>query len=457
MGLHQSLYTGVTGLNSNTDGMNVIANNIANANTRAFKTDRAEFEDLMSQSLSENATMGRGSRLRNITTSFTQGALSPTGGITDLAIQGDGFFVVKNDNHEVKESNAMFYTRQGSFNFNRNGFLSDAVGGKVMGYMADGFGNLSSKLTPVQISTATVPPVATSMATVAANLDIRERPPRDEFDVARPSQTSNFSSTVPIFDTLGQTHLCTVYFVRERTDEGENKWKYFATMDGKDIKGAKGADENGNPLATVVAEGNIEFDSDGKLKLPFRTKDGYPTFTDFLEKSDAIEIEWSNGSKPQKMQFNFGPNVDEKGSLTSQMCTSIAAKSDTFYHSQNGFEAGNLKSMKIDLDGSVRGVFTNGVERRLFGVALATFSAPTALTKVGRNSFIAPPKAGEPHIGTPQSGNRGSIYAATLEESNVDIAQQFVDMITTQRAFQASSKTVTTADSLLEEIINLRR
>jgi flagellar hook protein FlgE len=457
MGLHQSLYTGVTGLSSNTDSMNVIANNIANANTRSFKTDRAEFEDLISQSLSENSNLGRGSRLRNITTNFTQGALSPTGGITDLAIQGDGFFVVKNESHEVKESNAMFYTRQGSFNFDRNGFLTDAVGGKVMGYMADGFGNLSSKLTPVQISTATVPPVASSMATVAANLDIRERPPRDEFDIRNPSQTSNFSSTVPVYDSLGQAHLCTVYFVRDRSDVGENKWKYFATMDGKEIKDAPIADDQGNPIPSVVAEGNIDFDADGKLKLPFRTKDGYPTFADFLEKSDAVEINWANGAKPQKMQFNFGPNIDEKGNLTSQMCTSIAAKSDTFYHSQNGFEAGNLKSMKIDLDGSVRGVFTNGVERRLFGVALATFSAPTALQKVGRNSYIAPPKAGEPHIGNPQSGNRGSVYAATLEESNVDIAQQFVDMITTQRAFQASSKTVTTTDALLEEVINLRR
>ncbi len=457
MGLHQSLYTGVTGLNSNTDGMAVIANNIANANTRAFKTDRAEFEDLISQSLAENSNLGRGSRLRNIATNFNQGSLSPTGGITDLAIQGDGFFVVKNESHEVKESNAMFYTRQGSFNFDRNGYLTDAVGGKIMGYTADGMGDLSSRLTPVQISTATVPPVSTSVATVAANLDIRERPPRDEFDVKRPNQTSNFSSTVPIFDSLGQVHQATIYFVRQQGESNENKWKYFATVDGKDVKDAKATDEAGNAIPAVVAEGNIDFDEEGKLKLPNRTKDGYPTFADFLEKSDAINIDWSNGARSQKIQFNFGPILDERGNLTSQMCTSIAAKSDTFFHSQNGYEAGSLKTMKIDLDGSVRGVFTNGVERRLFSIALATFSAPNALQKVGRNSFIAPPKAGEPHIGTPQSGNRGSLYAATLEESNVDIAQQFVDMITTQRAFQASSKTVTTADNLLEEIINLRR
>lgn len=457
MGLHQSLYTGVTGINSNSDGMSVIANNIANANTRGFKTDRAEFEDLISQSLAENSNLGRGSRLRNIATSFQQGALTPTGGITDLAVQGDGFFVVKNEGHEVKESNAMFYTRQGSFNFDRDGFLADAAGGKVMGYTADGSGHLSSRLTPIQISTATVPPTATTLVNVGANLDIRERPPRDEFDPANAGSTSNFSSTVPVYDSLGQVHQATIYFVREKTDPGENKWKYFTTVDGKDIKGAEATDEKGNAIPTVVATGEIKFDSDGKINLPFRTKDGYPVFADFLEKTDAVDIEWANGAKAQKVQFNMGPTIDERGNLSTQMCTSIAAKSDTFFHSQNGFEAGNLKSLKVDADGSVRGVFTNGTERRLFSVALATFSNQTALMKVGRNSWIAPPKAGEPHIGTPQSGNRGSIYSSSLEESNVDIAQQFVNMITTQRAFQASSKTVTTTDTLLEEIINLKR
>lgn len=457
MGLHQSLYTGVTGINSNSDGMSVIANNIANANTRSFKTDRAEFEDLISQSLGENSNVGRGSRLRNISTSFSQGALTPTGGITDLAIQGDGFFVVKNEGHEVKESNSMFYTRQGSFNFDRDGFLTDAAGGKIMGYTADGGGHLSSRLSPVQISTATVPPTATTLVNVGANLDIRERPPRDEFDPANPGGTSNFSSTVPVYDSLGQVHQSTIYFVREKGELGENKWKYYTTVDGKDIKGAQATDDKGNPIATVIAEGNIEFDADGKIVLPHRTKDGFPVFADFLEKSDAVEVEWANGAKSQKIQINMGPTIDERGNLSSQTCTSIAAKSDTFFHSQNGFEAGNLKSLKIDPDGSVRGVFTNGTERRLFAVALATFSNQTALTKVGRNSWIAPPKAGEPHIGIPQTGNRGSIYSSSLEESNVDIAQQFVDMITTQRAFQASSKTVTTTDTLLEEIINLKR
>jgi flagellar hook protein FlgE len=453
MGIHQSLYTAVTGLTANSDGMAVIANNIANANTKSFKTDRAEFEDLLSQSISENSQLGRGSKLRNITTNYSQGAMSPTGMLTDLAIQGDGFFVVRNENHEVKESNSMFFSRQGSFTFNKDGYLTDSAGGKVMGYMSEG-SSLSSRLTPIQINTNTVAPVATSMMTVGANLDIREKPPRDEFDLNRPGDTSNFSSTVPIFDKMGSIHQVTTYFVRQPGEE--NRWTYYATVDGKEVDGAEAFNEKGEAIPTIIKQGEIAFDQDGKVVLPNRTKDGVPIFVDLVDKSDAVKVKFVN-SPEQELQFNFGPGIDEKGGVGTTMCTSMAARSNTFSHSQNGFEAGALKTMKIDVDGSVRGVFTNGTERRLCAVALASIPNIQGLQKVGRNSYIATVKAGDPRIGLPQTGTRGSIYASALEESNVDIAQQFVDMITTQRAFQANSKSVTTTDTMLDDVINLKR
>ena len=127
------------------------------------------------------------------------------------------------------------------------------------------------------------------------------------------------------------------------------------------------------------------------------------------------------------------------------------------YHSQNGFEAGSLKTMKIDLDGTIRGVYTNGLERRLGAIAMASFSSNAGLQKIGRNSYIATSRSGDPRVGMPQSGTRGSVYSSSLEESNVDMAQQFVDLITTQRGFQANSKSITTTDSMMEEIINLKR
>jgi flagellar hook protein FlgE len=456
MGIHHSLYSGVSGLASNSDGMNVISNNIANANTRGFKGDRAEFEDLLSLSLNENSQLGRGSRLRNITTSFTQGALSNTGGITDLGIQGDGFFMVKNPKSEIQESGGMLFTRQGSFRFDKDGFVSDVNGGRVQGYMADNNGKLDTKLTDVQVSKNSLPPQATNVLSVAANLDIREKPLGVPFDINNAKSTSNFSTTVTVYDSFGTGHATNVYFQKQDVD-GENKWKWYATVNGNEVEGGPGANERGEQQPAQIGEGDLEFDVAGNPVMKFRNADGIPTYIDGTEKSDAIEVKFAGGAMAQKIQFNFGSHEDENGSLSTQTTTSIASKSMTHYHSQNGYEAGFLKTIKVDLDGSLRGVYTNGLERRLGAVALSSFSSNAGLQKVGKNSFIATPRSGEPRVGIAQSGTRGSIFSASLEESNVDLAQQFVDMIVTQRGFQANSKTITTTDTLLEEVLGLKR
>lgn len=457
MPINQAMYTGITGLAANGDNMSIIANNIANANNRSFKTDRGEFEDMLTTSLGNNSALGRGTRLRAITTDFSQGALTSTGGITDLGIQGDGFFVVKNPNTEIQESGGMFYTRQGSFRFDKDGYLTDLDGGKLQGYPVER-DKPSSRLQDVQIVSNNVPPQATTQASINVNLDARERPPVDDFDIKRPQQTSNYSTSITIFDSMGRSHLSTVYF--SRTREGDkNSWNWHATVDGKELNDGADAevDQEGNPLPAVIGKGVIEFDPEGNPIMNFQNKSGKPTYIDMLEKSDAFEVNFGNGARPQNIQFNFGPMEDENGSLSNQSSQSIAAKSGTLFHSQDGYEAGSLKSLKIDLDGSVRGVFTNGLERRLAVLALATFSNNGGLTKSGHNSYTATPKSGAPRIGAPQSGTRGSVYSASLEESNVDLAQQFVDMITTQRGFQANSKSITTTDSMIEEIINLKR
>lgn len=458
MPINQAMYTGISGLSTNGDNMAIIANNIANANNKSFKTDRGEFEDLLTVSLSQNSSLGRGARLRGISTDFSQGALTTTGGITDLAIQGDGFFVVKNPNTEIQESGGMFYTRQGSFRFDKDGFLTDIDGGKVQGYMVDKEGKNGTKLSDVQIVSNNVPPQPTKQVAINVNLDARERPPVDEFDLKRPGQTSNYATSVTLFDSMGRSHLATVYF--SRTQEADkNSWNWYATVDGKELTdGPTGeVDADGNPLPSIVGKGVLEFDAEGKPLLNFKNKSGKPTYIDMLEQSDAFEVSFANGARPQKIQFNFGPLEDDSGALSNQSSQSIASKSGTLFHSQDGYEAGSLKSLKIDLDGSVRGVFTNGLERRLATLTLATFSNNAGLVKSGHNSYTATPKSGQPRLGQPQTGTRGSIYSASLEESNVDLAAQFVDMITTQRGFQANSKSITTTDSMIEEIINLKR
>lgn len=456
--INNSLHAAISGLETNSEGMNVIANNIANANTKSFKADRAEFEDLLSVSLGENSLIGRGSRLRNVQTIFNQGAITNSGQITDLAIQGDGFFVVKSDQSEVKESDGLVYTRQGSFRFDRDGKLTDPLGSRVQGYMADPSdpNKLSPKLSDMQIVTNSIPPKETSLVNIVANLDVREKPPVGQFDPAHPTETSNFVSAVTIFDNFGYGRQAYVYF-RRTNDADKNSWEWHAMVDGAEVNANPPKDAEGKPLPVQIGQGQIQFDAQGNPVLPFLTRAGVPVQADVDGKSDAFEVKFINGAKAQKIQFNFGPSIGSDGKVGAQGSTSIAAKSGVAYHSQDGFETGYLKTIKIEADGYIRGIYTNGLERKLGAVALASFANNNGLQKIGRNNYAYTPRAGEPRLGTPQTGSRGSIYSASLEESNVDLAQQFVDMIVTQRGFQANSKSVTTTDTMLEEVINLKR
>lgn len=455
MAIHYALFSGVSGLAVNTDSMGVISNNIANSNTRAFKADRAEFEDLLAVNLGEFSQLGRGARLRSITTNFTQGALSHTGGITDMAIQGEGFFVMRTGSADAGSSGAKTYTRQGTFRFDRDGYISDVHGQKLQGFLADADGKLETRMQDMQVSTTSITPVPTTKVTMNVNLDLREPVLIEEFDPRRPNETSNYASTVTMYDNFGQSHQATVFFAKDR--DKANSWKWYATIDGAEIKDAQQYDELGQPLPHIIGKGEISFDENGKPIMNFRTKEGKPSLIDVMEQSDAHEVQFANGSAPQKIQFNFGAMEDELGKVGKTTSTSLATRSSTLYHSQNGSEAGYLKSLKVDQEGNLRAVYTNGLERRLGAIALATFPSPAGLQKTGQNCYGQTYRSGEPSVGIPQTGTRGSVYSASLEESNVDLASQFVDMITTQRGFQANSKTITTSDSMLEEIIGLKR
>jgi flagellar hook protein FlgE len=278
----------------------------------------------------------------------------------------------------------------------------------------------------------------------------------DPFNLENPVDSSNFVTAVTIFDNFGNGRQANIYF--SRTNETDkNAWEWHALVDGNEISATPPKDSKGKVMPFQIAQGRVEFDESGNPVLPFFTKSGEPIQIDVAQKSDAVDVQFVNGAKPQKIQFNFGPAIGSDGKLGVQGSTSIAAKSGVAYHSQDGYETGYLKTIKIDIDGSVRGIYTNGLERRLGAVALASFPNNHGLQKVGRNNYVYTPKAGEPRIGLAQTGSRGSVYSSSLEESNVDLAQQFVDMILTQRGFQANSKSVTTTDTMLEEVINLKR
>lgn len=443
MPISQALYTGVTGLSVMSDGMSVVANNIANANAKGFKKDRAEFEDMLSSDLSTGSgggQVGRGARMRAVRTMHTQGGIAVTDNLTDLAIQGQGFFVLNNPNTEVQESAGKFYSRVGSFVFDKDGYLADPSGGHVMGYMATKAGNLSSRLQDVRIETNSIPPKKTEVVNMDINLDARMKPIEGEFDITNPEATSNFNNTINVFDSHGRSHPLTVFYKRITGEEGQGPaWKWYAAVDSKDVVNP---DENAD--YKLASSGTVRFTSKGLL--------------DKKEYDDTQGASFIDGAEPnQLIKIDFGKSLsDDKGNGLGAS-RSISAKSVTNYHAQDGYEAGNIKSLRIELDGSIRGIYTNGVQRQLGSVALATFENQDGMLKAGRNLFYSTLDSGPAKIGLAQSGTRGAVYASSLEESNVDLAQEFVNMIMTQRGFQANSRSITTTDSMIEEVVNLKR
>lgn len=438
MGISQAMYSGVTGLTVNSDNMAVIANNIANANAKGFKYDRGEFEDLLSVDMgSGNAQIGRGARMSNVKTLHTQGGLQVTEGLTDLAIQGSGFFVVSNPASELQEAGGMFFTRVGSLSFNKDGFLADSTGGVVKGYLADTDGFISSKLEDIRIMTNNLPPVATKEAILNINLDSRSPVLEQEFDLDNAEKTSNFNTTLNIYDSHGSAHAMSVYFRRLETTEGI-EWEWHAAVDASEV-----TDADDGAVMREIGKGRVSFSREGLLAS---------------EAPEYFKANFKGGAFPeQNIAIDFGKNIDtEKGNGVGAS-TSVATRSDTVFHSQSGYEAGNLKSLKIELDGTIRGFYTNGVQRALGAIAIATFESTDGLKKAGKNQFFKTNDSGPAKIGRAQTGSRGSIYSSTLEESNVDLAKQFVDMILTQRGFQANSRSITTTDTMIEEIINMKR
>ena len=440
MGITQALYTGVTGLSVMSDSMGVVANNIANANAKGFKYDRAEFGDLLSQDLNAGggrSQLGRGARLQSIRTIHSQGGLAVTDRLTDMAVQGNGFFIVDNPKGETQEAGGKFFTRVGAFNFDKDGYLSETSGGKLLGYAVDEKGRLETKLEPIRLQTNNLPPNATNKVLMNVNLDSRTELREIDFDINQPKETSDFVNSLNIFDSHGVSHTLTTYFKRVESDEGI-AFEWHATVDAKEV-----TDADDDAKIKEIASGIVKFNEKGLL-LSEETIESSANFS-----KGAIEN--------QVIEFDFGQNISTEEGNGVGVSTATAAKSNTVFHSQDGYQSGNIKTLKVEMDGKIKGYYTNGIQRTLGALALATFENIDGLTKAGFNQFFATLDSGAPRIGLPQTGTRGAVYASTLEESNVDLAQQFVNMIMTQRGFQANSRSITTTDSMIEEVVNMKR
>jgi len=505
MGIQSSLFSGVSGLNANGNALTVLGNNIANSNTIGFKASRTIFSDLLSASVAGSggtSQVGRGVGMSTVDNIFSQGTFENTESNTDLAIEGPGFFMVKDP-----VSGTTNYTRAGAFNFNEEGTLVNPEGFAVQGYFLDPTtGATTGDVTSLAIETRSFAPArATENITLATNLNANapylgtEGDAISPFDITDPSATSNYASSVRVFDTLGREHLVTTYFNKldpAANPAGYMQWEAHVVVSEIDVESpakiaaddaALAADPT-NPLLIAAASDWVEvgrsmltFDTGGRLvnvkdlnstiaagSLPDtdRTYDAagnlyestntdatnpYPLTVD-IEKivpapvipTNASSLSWVNESdQDQILSYTFE-------------ATQYSSESDVISQSQDGYATGTLVSLSIDGDGNILGNYSNGEPRKLAKIALAKFSNPLGLVKVGYNMYQASDESGTPIVGTVGSGV-GRIFTNSLEMSNVDLAQEFVKMITTQRGFQANSKIITTTDELLGELINLKR
>jgi flagellar hook protein FlgE len=408
-----SLFAGISGLNANATAMTVIGDNIANVNTAAFKSNRSSFANVLSKSLSGSigSGIGRGVEFWGVSPLWTQGSLENTSSATDLSINGKGFFIVQDS------SGTPFYTRAGQFYLNADGDMVNPDGMIVQGYQIDSSGNLGN-IGDISIPGERMsPPQVTENYTFDINLD------------AAASAGDTYTASQSIYDTLGNAIPMALIF----TNGSTGVWTVASTA------GIGNTVEFEDPTTSVYGSTlDVTFNGSGIITYP--------------DDDTNVRITYADGST-QVMNWDF---VDASGTNLGDI-TGFANPSNTTFQHQNGYPSGVLRGISVDEDGTVTAAYSNGQLTPTFRVALADFPSYDGLTKLGGNLYAESLASGQQMPGIAGDGRLGTISPGTLEMSNVDLAQEFVKMITTQRAFQANSRVITTSDEILNELINLKR
>jgi flagellar hook protein FlgE len=411
-----SYFTALSGINANSQAINVIGNNLANINTTAYKGARANFAELLgaiSYAADGNPIQtGLGTVSAGVSPLFTQGSIQATGRPTDVAISGNGFFV-------LSTGTGYAYTRAGNFGFNDTGELVNSDGFTVAGYMASaGVINSNAALSPITIQgSRTLPPKATTALGITANLDSQAA-----------TTTSFTSSAVQIYDSLGLAHTVTFTF----TKTGAMDWTWDASIPATDTGGAL----TDPPVS--IGSGTFTFNSAGAL-------------TDPTENPTLTVAGLASGAADMSIEFQV---LDSNG---NPRFTSNSGASAVSSVTQDGYASSTLREVAIDGNGVISGIYDNGQVNSLAQLALANFNNPEGLLKFIGNTFVKSVSSGEPSIGAPRTGGRGMVDGAALELSNVDIAEQFTSLIIAQRGYQANSRVIATTDQLYQEAINLRQ
>jgi flagellar hook protein FlgE len=578
MGILSSLFAGVSGLNANGTALSVIGNNIANMSTVGFKGSKATFADLISSSISGGSgavQTGIGVALTSVQGNFSQGSLATSSNVLDLAIDGNGFFVVED------AQGGTFYSRAGLFRLDRNNNVVDPSGFKLQGFLADTTGTITGTIGDIALPSTTASPRATTIALVAANLNsatpqtgvrgnvvasaasvtttaagansftinlngdgaqtvtvangltgaalataiqnaVRALVPADPFKAAAysgftasvnpsniftftsgitgttnnsttgtgtvvvaangadtlaadlnmtaptsttgtdfllsdPSASSNFSTSMTVFDSLGNSHLLTTYFTRA----GQNTWNYNVVANAADVVTANYDSSNVDASLGIVkvGSGTLTFGTNGTLdrESPVIRYDTGTAAGTAGATPGELQIDFNGATQDQAIVMNYGTSVTTDGGSGLDGTTQFGSTSALVQQTQDGFAAGSLQAFSVDSNGTISGRFSNGQLRALAQVVLARFPDPIGLTRTGKNTFAQSGNSGQPVTGTPDSAGLGRVLSNSLELSNVDLGESFIDMIAAQRGFQANSRVITTSDEILQELVNLKR
>ena len=402
---------GMNALNAASKNLEVISNNIANANTVGFKAGQMYFSEVFasSQSSAGGDVGGSGAATINVLPQFSQGNLQSTNNPLDLAINGQGMF-------ELKDKDSVIFSRAGQFQIDQQGFVVNPAGAKLQGFLANADGTVAtSTAVDLQIDTTPMAAEATAKSGVVLNLDARKSTlDPAAFRMTDPSTYQNTTS-MPVYDDLGVQHAMSLYFVKKDA----TNWDVFASADGAQV--------GTGPVGTVAFQANGQIDTTATTQ-PF-----------------SLALPGKNGAAGMNL------SLDLTGS-TAQ--TSDFAVSST---TSDGRAAGQLNSYAVDAGGVLKGRYSNGITKTLGQVAIASFNNPQGLRPLGSNGFAATAESGVPNMGSPNSGMAGSIQSGSLEQSNVDLTNELVRMIEAQRVYQANAQAIKAQDTVMQTVDSISR
>lgn len=436
------LFSGRAGLESHGSAIAVVGDNISNASTLGYKASRAEFADLMAGGQTTGKVIGSGSQLSAVSPIIEQGTLEFTSRSLDLAIDGGGYFV-------VADGAQRYYTRAGNFKADASGYLVNSDGLAVLGYPTGGGGALE----PLNLNTISQSSVATTEVAISGNLNasatvVAGIPATSVAGVDTASTTTyadlnaaaEFSTVVTTYDSLGDDHTLTFYFFR--TGSGSPQWEVRGYVDSQDVDAtgsAVGLPRMISTTAGTAAGGTIQMGFQGDGSRVVAGAGALPANGVDL----AANVAWNNGAAPSQIDITMSP------------FSSYSAPSNILSITQDGQGVGAVSKVSIEANGNVYAILDNGQSSVIGRLGLADFASPEGLVRIGGNLLQKSAQSGEPLFGRPSEGKFGKIKANTLELSTVDIASEFVKLITLQRGFQANSRIITTINQLLNDIIQL--